>query len=102
MASCSSFLRSSALVFACTDSSVPGPVPVPVPVPDESTSASHYSHQPSVVSSRWLEALQRNRIGDLSLFFSVAATKRSLTEQGQGSREGVGATEFCVSPEILL
>jgi len=29
-------------------------------------------------------------------------TRRSHTKQGQGSREGVGATECCVSPEIYL
>jgi len=49
-----------------------------------------------------LESLQRHRIGDLSLFSSVAGTRRSHTEQGQGNREGVGGTECCVSPEIHL
>ena len=39
---------------------------------------------------------------DLSLFSSVAGRRRSRTEQGQGSRESVGGTECCVSPEIHL
>jgi hypothetical protein len=47
--------------------------------------------------SRWLESL-RHRIGDLSLFSSVAGTRRICTEQGQQSREGVGGTECCVVP----
>ena len=34
----------------------------------------------------WLESLQRNRIGNLSLFSSVAGTRRRHTEQGQGIR----------------
>ena len=54
------------------------------------------------MSSRWLESLQRDRTGDLSLFSSVAGTRRSRIEHGQGSREGVGATEFCVWTEIHL
>ena len=35
---------------------------------------------------RWLESLQCNRIGNLSLFSSVAGTRRRHTEQGQGIR----------------
>jgi len=38
--------------------------------------------------SRWLESLQHHQIGDLSFFSSVAGTRRSRTEQGQGNREG--------------
>jgi hypothetical protein len=36
----------------------------------------------------------------LHCFLQLAGTRRSRTQQGQGSREGVGATECCVSPEI--
>jgi len=64
---------------------------------------------PSVVTffdspqlSRWLKSLQGNQIGNLSLFSSAAGRRRSHTEQGQGSREGVGATKCCVLPEIHL
>jgi len=39
----------------------------------------------------WLEYLERNRISDLSLFSSVVGTRRSHTEQGQGSKGGCGS-----------
>ena len=90
----SCLLQSSVLMLVCTYSSVPAT--------DESTSGSHFLSWPSVVSSRWLESFQRNRIGDLSLFSSVAGTRRSRMEQGQGRREGVGVTKGCVLPEIHL
>jgi len=50
-------------VLVCTYSSVPAT--------DENTFGSHFLKRTSVVSSRWLQSLQRNRIGDLSLFSSV-------------------------------
>lgn len=81
-------------MLVCTYSSVPAT--------EESTSGSHFLQWPSFVSSRWLAPLQCRRIGDLSLFSSVAGTRRSRMEQGQGSTEGVGGTECCVSPEIHL
>ena len=94
LASWSCLLRSSVLVLVCTYFSVPAT--------DENTSGSQFCNNPHLSGRVGLLLFNVIESATFHCFLQFAGTRRSRMQQGQGSREGVGGTECCVSPEIHL